>query len=123
MSLDITWFNIPVLDINRAVKFYSWLFDIDIPLIVKNKVKYAYIINSKGHKIGLLFEDRAFIPDKFGIILHFFISKKKLWKIKKNIILEKDEIYNTIKPPKFCTCIIIEDSEGNRISLCHHDCK
>jgi uncharacterized protein len=121
MSLNTVWFNIPVLDINRAVEFYSWLLDIKIKINISNKMKYAKLTNSDGEEIGALFEERGFIPDKFGVLLYFYIKNELNHKVSKVVNLGGNIISKVMHPPEFSSCEIIEDSEGNRIALCYKD--
>lgn len=124
--IKLAWFEIPVIDLDRAVKFYNNIFNIDIPILDK-RANYGsmvgLLVNQNGI-IGTLTQNNRnpYIPSQTeGCIIYLNIDDEDL-----NVILSRVEkahgkiILPTtpIEPSGNKGSVAwIMDSEGNRIGL------
>lgn len=116
----IVWFDIPVTDMERAVKFYSNLFDIEFQqLSFSNGLKMAIFPVEEGTVSGALtFHSDHYNPSKTGSLVYLNGNPDlqiMLDKVKSNggnILLPKSLISE-----HWGYMALFEDTEGNRIAL------
>ena len=117
----IGWFEIPVLDMDRAKKFYEIVFDITLHLEDFNGVFMAwfpYAEDKPGAPGSLILQKENYQPDAQKGVLLYFSSQDV-----SNELVRIEEAGGTILQGK--TLISEEigymatflDSEGNRIAL------
>jgi predicted enzyme related to lactoylglutathione lyase len=66
----ITWFEIPVTDFERAKKFYSTIYDYDMPDIQLGPVRMGFLLyEQQQHRVGgaICFGD-GYVPSKQGTL-------------------------------------------------------
>jgi predicted enzyme related to lactoylglutathione lyase len=117
MTNQIVWFEIPVKDLDRAMKFYSKLMDCKLTKDQHEAVEYAFFSHSDDDVGGCLILDKNLRPSTDGPLIYLNtdnrideaieIARKSGGKI----IEEKKQI-----GPWGYRAIII-DSEGNKIAL------
>ena len=117
-SIDISWFEIPVTDINRAVKFYNQLFDTNISIQDLGQLKMG-VLPTKTIGGALVEHSEWYKPSSTqGALIHLYAGNNL------SIILDKvEEAGGKILIPKrqiseiLGYMAVILDSEGNRIAL------
>ncbi len=115
----VNWFEIPVIDINRACDFYSSVFDLKLTQMSFGSLKMASFPSKGGQgATGALVEHKDYYtPSLNGVVIYFSTDdiNKNLSLVKRHggkIIQEKKEI-----APNQGFNAVFEDSEGNRIAL------
>lgn len=116
-SLNISWFEIPVSDMERAVAFYEQLFGINIQVHDLGQLKMGLL---PGGNDGALVENEIFYKpsESFGPLIYLNAGEDLL-----NVLNKVEQAGGKIQIPKrqisesrgFMAVII--DSEGNRIAL------
>lgn len=114
----IAFFEIPVVDFNRAVRFYESLLNCQLTVMDWETEKMAFFTNNVGECIGSLSYTLDFKPSKDGILLSFSVEDMEiaLSKIKNSggeIIRAKTKIEANNRG----YFSIFIDSEGNKVGL------
>ncbi|GAA0733848.1 VOC family protein [Aquimarina litoralis] len=116
----VTWFEIPVTDMNRAKAFYEKVFDIEIHLVEMDGVKMGWFPNKNqvGTATGtLILLEEDYKPSADGVVV-YFSSEDVANEIARvnvsggKVLIDKKMIS---KENGFFAQFI--DSEGNRIAL------
>lgn len=113
----VNWFEIPVLNLERAVNFYNQLYDIDMEQIEANGYAMAFFPGDKGVG-GALVKGPGCIPSETGSLIYLNADKNLqqiLNRVERNggrVILGKTEINSDAG--HFALFI---DSEGNKLAL------
>lgn len=112
----VSWFDIPVTDLDRAMKFYSKIFAVEISKMEGAPKKYAMFPFTPGGASGGLVEDKEMVTDK-GALLYLnggddlSVALSKVEKAGGKVLQEK----TSIGANGFMA--IFKDTEGNRIAL------
>lgn len=114
----IAFFEIPVVDFDRAVRFYESLLNCQLTIMDWETEKMAFFTNNVGECIGSLSYAPDFKPSKDGILLSFSVENMEtaLSLVKNNggeIIRAKTKIESDNKG----YFSIFIDSEGNKVGL------
>ena len=118
MKSIIAWFEIPVLDMNRAKVFYERLFSIEIEVEELNGSFMGFFPSKGSPPTGALVSMKGYTPSENGILLYMNGGDDL------NTVLENvDEAGGRVEIPK--TLITEEigyfgifiDTEGNRLAL------
>ncbi len=118
----LTWFEIPVSDMKRAVKFYEMVFKIHLNVQDLGNFKMA-LFPSSGNSIGsagsLVYNEKFYIPSKEGTLVYLNSSTGNLDEDLKNaeaaggsILIPRRQVSED-----FGFMAVILDTEGNRIAL------
>ena len=119
----VGWFEIPVSDIDRAVKFYNELFGFELEAKGFGDSKMAMFpmdmeADNPGAG-GALFLDKHRKPSSNGTLIYFTSptgdcanEEKKAEEMGAKVIMKKFEI-----PEGHGFMIMVEDSEGNNIAI------
>jgi predicted enzyme related to lactoylglutathione lyase len=115
MIASVHWFDIPVIDIERAKNFYSSIFQIDIQMLEAGEYKMAIFQTEKA--TGALVEGPALTPSKNGF-LPYFDGGSDL----NNILSRVEAAGGKIEVKKSDLgdhgfYAIFHDTEGNRLGL------
>ncbi len=116
MTNFVSWFDIPVSDLDRAMKFYSKVFGVEISIMEGAPKKYAMFPFAPGAVSGGLVEDKEMVTDK-GALLYLnggedlSVPLKRISDAGGKVLQEK----TSIGAHGFMA--IFKDSEGNRIAL------
>lgn len=119
-SVTVAWFEIPVLNMDRAVKFYSAIFDTKLSKQTIEGLEMAWFPwneDGKGAGGSLIAADKHYKPSHEGTLVYFSSEdvNNELKRVKKaggKILQEKTEI-----TPDIGFMALFEDTEGNRIAL------
>jgi predicted enzyme related to lactoylglutathione lyase len=113
-----TYFEIPVIDLKRAIVFYSFLFDCEFSTGKIHGLEMAFFPFSKDKQgiTGALVKGKPYTPSKDGSLIYFSTSdiEKTL-----NRVIEKSGtvLFPRTLVPNLGYSAEFEDSEGNRIAL------
>lgn len=119
MANVLNWFEIPALDLDRAVKFYSDIFSYSsMHQMDLGELKMA-IFPMEGDGVGgALCQHKSYKPTQDGVIIYLnanpdlSIPLSKVESSGGKIIMPKKEI-----SPEIGFMALFTDSEGNRIAL------
>lgn len=115
----ITWFEIPALNINRAVKFYETLFGYELKLCEFETEKMAFFPETEFNTNGMISVAKDFNPSEDGVII-YFNATHKLDTLITNTIKANGKILKEkckIEAEGRGYFALIKDTEGNRIGL------
>ncbi|MBD3182430.1 VOC family protein [Candidatus Poribacteria bacterium] len=115
----ITWFEIPVVDMERAKKFYSEVLDIEfIPYDTGEQPMSMVMFPDRGGVGGALVQnEQGYVPSQEGSIVYLFVEDDL------NIPLGRvEKAGGKVLMPKMDTgghgfAAWMLDSEGNRVGL------
>jgi predicted enzyme related to lactoylglutathione lyase len=113
----VAWFEIPVLNLDRAIAFYSAIFNIKFEIITTVSHSMAYFPQDSGVGGALVYGDGC-IPSQSGSLLYLNVQSDlddaltKIIGVGGQIIMGKTLLGNDVGHYS-----LILDSEGNRIAL------
>ena len=116
MTSHVVWFDVPCLDLERAIRFYSAVLDVAIEKSFPG-MKIGVLKHDNTGVSGCLFEHESEKPSTGGPILYFNASGRldeAIAQVEANggkILKQKHQI------GPFGFRAIVLDSEGNRIAL------
>lgn len=112
-----TYFEIPVNDLDRAIKFYSFVFDCDFVRDVIHDCEMAYFPLNEGQGIsGALAKGDIYKPSIEGSLIYlstFDIDAV----IKKVLEIGGEELFPKTEVPNIGYSAEFKDCEGNRVGL------
>jgi hypothetical protein len=118
----VGWFEIPVTDMDRAVKFYETVFDIRLSRNLIGTLEMAWfpeVENGMGSTGSLVFHPEYYKPSPDGVLIYFTAQSGdisiELGRVEKaggKIIMPRKQISE-----EYGYMALITDSEGNRIAL------
>ncbi|MCU0443667.1 MAG: VOC family protein [Microscillaceae bacterium] len=117
-SNPVVYFEIPVTNLDRAVKFYTnvFHFDFDKVVIDKNEMALFPFVDKNRGISGALAKGEIYKPTKDGVLIYF-----KTQNIDKTLKLAVDNgakiLYPKTSNGDLGLVAEFEDSEGNRIAL------
>ena len=115
----VTWFEIPVTDMNRAKTFYEKVFDLKISVQEMGDVTMGWFphIGGAPGAMGTLIKNENYTPSELGALLYFYSE---------DVQIELDRIKNAggkvqqkkkMISPEHGFMALFRDTEGNRIAL------
>jgi hypothetical protein len=118
----VGWFEIPVLNMERAIKFYEKIFDFKL---VRHQIGnfdmawFPWIDDAIGASGSLVLNDQLHKPSKDGVLIYFTAQSGD---VSVELSRVKDAGGKVHLPKTLITddigyMAIIEDTEGNRIAL------
>ena len=115
----INWFEIPATDFDRAVRFYSEIYDFEMPTRDMGHIKMGFFQHEQGTGIGgsLVFGE-GYTPSVDGVKIYLnggadlSTVLARVTAAGGSIIMQKTEI-----SPDIGYFAIIDDTEGNRVHL------
>lgn len=113
----LTWFEIPVTDIRRAVTFYNKVFGWDLEIMDAGELQFAFFSYPENRTGGSLTCGDAYIPGAEGAVIFLYAGKKldePLGRVEGaggKIVLPKHSIGEHGYTAWFL------DTEGNRIGM------
>ncbi len=70
MENTVVWFEIPVIDLDRAVKFYTDLMEVEFHLVEDEKSKMAFFPFEEGAASGALVLSEGYVPSNSGAVIY-----------------------------------------------------
>jgi predicted enzyme related to lactoylglutathione lyase len=117
----IGWFELPVSDMDRAIKFYETVFEIKLSRHILGPLDMAWfpsVENGSGSAGSLVF-NKAYKPSADGVLIYFTarsgdvsIELGRVEKAGGKVLMQRTPISEN-----FGFMGLIIDSEGNRIAL------
>lgn len=114
----INWFEIPVSDFERALKFYQTIFDIQMSVNAMHGYKMGFFPVHDGHIGGAICYGEGYIPSGAGSLLYLNANPDV------NLVLDRAALHGgrVIVPKTLISeeagyYAFIVDTEGNRIAL------
>jgi predicted enzyme related to lactoylglutathione lyase len=116
----INWFEIPVLDMDRATSFYEAIFDIKLsPLTLANGLKMALFPETDGYNSGsLCYYPEFYKPGNQGPLIYLNANPsiaavlEQIERTGGKVLIPKNQISE-----ERGFMAVFEDTEGNRIAL------
>ncbi len=114
----VGYFEIPVDDLERAVEFYSAVFDIDFIFQTVDNIEMAFFPfdSSKSGITGALAKGEIYKPTIKGVLIYFSVESidDVLQKVKDS---KGEMLYPKTSVGEYGFVAEFKDSEGNRIGL------
>lgn len=117
-KFPINWFEIPAIDFERAVKFYSTILDKELAVSHLNGSDMAFFSNEPLEVSGVIIHGEGAEPSAKGVLIYLnggedlSIPLAKIEPSGGTIIVPKTKISNELG-----YFAIFMDSEGNRMAL------
>ncbi len=115
----LSWFEIPVVDFERARIFYSRIFDFDMPVATMGRNRMGFLLHERGRGIGgAIVKGEGYVPARDGILVYLSAGQdlnRVLARIEPaggTIVQDKTEV-----APDLGFYAVFIDSEGNRLAL------
>jgi predicted enzyme related to lactoylglutathione lyase len=118
----VGWFEIPVTDMSRAVRFYETVFDLNLSRNILGPLEMAWFPQAEsdsGSPGSLVLNLNFYKPSQDGILLYFSapsddlsIELDRVEKAGGRILIPRRQISD-----EFGFMAVILDTEGNRIAL------
>ena len=119
MINSISWFEIPVTNMDRAKAFYETVFDVEIKIQDFGGVLMGWFPqpDKVGVASGSLIQHESYVPSAEGVLLYFSSDDVNVPLLKVNnaggkIFQEKTQIST-----EYGYMAVFLDTEGNRIAL------
>ena len=120
MVNSINWFEIPVLNFDRAKEFYSRLYNYEMTETTMNSARMGFLPMDRDSKGigGAIVQDNEYIPSALGVRI-YLNGGDNLQQILDRVIPAGGEIikHKTIINEELGYYAIFEDTEGNHISI------
>ena len=117
MKHNIVWFDIPALDLDRAIKFYSAVLGVTVKEESFGDMRLAMLPTADGGQMGCLCVVKDFKPSADGIMIYFGVNgrlKDAVAAVRANGGTVQTDIHS-IGPYGYRSEVL--DSEGNCIAL------
>lgn len=118
MKNSLNWFEIPVLDFERAVKFYGELFQFTMPVTEMMGYQMAFFDVERGGIGGALVKGEGYFPSHRGSLIYLNAEPDL------QIVLDRVEdaggkmlVQKTILSETLGYFAFITDTEGNKVAL------
>src|SRR5512146_3127823 len=117
MENPVHWFEIPVTDMARAVRFYEHVFDIRLERGTVDGYEMAFFPAAEGEGAsGALAKGDVYVPAKTGPILYFRVNDIEAV-LARATAMGAPILYPLKDIGPMGMVAEFEDSEGNRIAL------
>lgn len=118
----VGWFEIPTLDLDRAISFYEEVFGFELKKVDLGNLQMAWFPQfdgEKGSTGALVYNPDFYVPSEKGTLVYFTSPSgdldQEIEKVKTaggEIVVEKRQISE-----EYGYMFIMKDSEGNRIAV------
>jgi predicted enzyme related to lactoylglutathione lyase len=115
----INWFEIPAIDFDRAVRFYSTIYAYALPTRDMGHVRMGFFQHEPGNGSGgAIVSGDGYSPSKIGVKL-YLNAGNDLTTVLNRVIDAGGTIvqHKTLVSPDIGYIAVIDDTEGNRIYL------
>lgn len=115
----VAWFEIPVTNMERAVRFYREVLDVTINIQNMHGLEMGWFLSGdgSGEPLGSLMKHESYVPSQEGVLI--YLSTPDIEKALSKAEKAGGEIYmsKTMISEKYGYMGIFIDTEGNRIAL------
>ena len=114
--LSVSWFEIPVNDMERAKKFYESLFGVEINVVDFGGLLMGWLPAKEGGSSGALVKQESYIPSYEGTMIYFGVEEVN--DVLDRVVPAGGKIVNPKQSiGEYGYVGHFEDSEGNRVAL------
>jgi len=117
MKPNIVWYDIPALDIDRAIRFYSAVLGAPVEKEETDDVLLGWLPTADGERMGCVCVVKGFKPSADGVMIYLSVNgrlKEAVSAVRANGGTVQNDIHS-IGPYGFRAEVL--DSEGNYIAL------
>ena len=116
----VSWFEIPVIDFERAKRFYSAIYDYEMPEMLMGEAQMGFLPHDmeNGGIGGAIVHATDFVPSKEGTRVYLnggddlTVVLNRIEAAGGKVIMGKTEI-----TPEYGYFAVFEDTEGNHVAL------
>ncbi|MCC7495745.1 MAG: hypothetical protein IT204_25565 [Fimbriimonadaceae bacterium] len=115
----LNWFEIPVADFERARRFYSTIFDFDMPVQPMGDQMLGFLLHEMGQGVGgAIIHGDGSVPSKDGTCV-YLNGGNDLQVVLDRVVAAGGTILcpKTQITPEYGYCAWFGDTEGNRVGL------
>lgn len=115
---SLNWFEIPVTDFERARKFYSEIYDYDMPEVPMGEALLGFLPVQQGHIGGAIIKTEGHEPSQNGALI-YLNGGDDLNDVFNRISAAGGEVIQekTAISPEHGYYALFLDTEGNRLAL------
>ena len=117
MKPNIVWYDIPALDIDRAIRFYSAVIGAPVEKEESGDVLFGWLPTPDGERMGCVCVAKDFKPSADGVMIYFGVNgrlKEAVAAVRAHGGTVQSDIHS-IGPYGFRAEVL--DSEGNCVAL------
>jgi len=115
----INWFEIPAMDFERAVRFYSEIFGYEIPTRDMEHIRMGFFQHQPGAGTGgAIVHGEHYVPSTTGTKVYLNTGEDLAIVLARvedaggTVVMEKSQV-----APEIGFIAVIDDTEGNRVYL------
>ncbi|MBC8005936.1 MAG: VOC family protein [Verrucomicrobia bacterium] len=120
MTNSINWFEIPVLNFDRAKEFYSRIYNYEMTETTMNATRMGFLPMDRDSQGvgGAIVQGNGFIPSSLGVKI-YLNGGNDLQQVLDRVIAAGGEVitHKTKINDEYGYYAVFEDPEGNHISL------
>lgn len=115
---SLNWFEIPVTDFERARKFYSTIYDFEMPSTMMGEHQMGFFLVEQKHIGGAIVKGDGYVPSQTGTLVYLNGGtdlSNVLNKVETSggkVVLQKTPI-----TPDLGYFAIFIDTEGNKVAI------
>ena len=117
MNNQIVWVDIPVIDLDRAISFYSAILNGEVKKQVFEQFKFGLLPHADTNVSGCLVQSPAEHITDFGPLIYFNVEGRIDDAIEKAKSFHVEIFEEKFKMGEHGFRAVIKDTEGNRIAL------
>lgn len=115
---SLNWFEIPVIDFERARKFYGYIYDFDMPRITMGETLLGFFPVERGGIGGAIAQGPGYVPSEVGALV--YLNGGEDLSVVLNRVAEaggKVLATKTLITPELGYYAVFNDTEGNKVAL------
>lgn len=117
MDNQIVWVDIPVIDLNRAISFYSAVLNAEVKKEEFENFRFGLLPHSHTSVSGCLIESPAEHIAPFGPLLYFNVEGRLEDAVTQAKTFDVEIIEEKFQMGEHGIRAVLRDTEGNRIAL------
>lgn len=117
MSDRIVWFDLPTINLDRAMEFYAAVLDCSVTKEQSKDGSISVLSHKDGEIAGCLFQNKDYPPSENGVLLYFNVDGRLKNAVTQAVTLGGSIVQDIHAISPYGYRAIIIDSEGNRIAL------
>ena len=117
MTDRIVWFDIPTVDLDRAIEFYAAVLNCEITREEATSGTIGVLLHEDGEIAGCLFKKEGYPPSDTGPLMYLNVNSGLKEALETATRLGGKIVQDILAISPYGYRAIIIDSEGNRIAL------
>lgn len=117
MNHVIVWFEIPVKDLKRAMKFYETVLGVELQSFENDTTKMAFFPHTSEIVSGGLVESPEYVPSDKGTLVYFNGGKDLTPSLNRVEAAGGKILQTKMSIGEHGFMAIFKDTEGNRVAL------